>query len=292
MSNSKEPKMKKLTIMIIGILAITITSLAVNLLPEEEISLTHCGPGQYFDTDNKTCLVKSSITPQTIIEEKIVETIITETIPMKVIKGISNEQNIFIVDNGANPTVFLQNCKGLTVLSNSVVTLESDGSFSIRDSIAGISIFVDKRSTNQYQITTAPYSGQSVNTIGTELMRSNLYKVQCEEKVVEKKRETITDVFQYDIQLSNNDSILRIEGDVGKIIDGKRSITGMILLYENGKLQEHMESFNINLSSNGEFFESIDVDGTSDSGKTWKDNKTYRVLISYDGNQITKDFRK
>jgi len=64
MNNSKEPKMKKLTIMIIGILAITITTLAVVsadvLTPEEEIQLTHCGPGQYFDTDNKTCLVKSS----------------------------------------------------------------------------------------------------------------------------------------------------------------------------------------------------------------------------------------
>lgn len=278
--------------MIIGILAITITSLAVNLLPEEEISLTHCGPGQYFDTDNKTCLVKSSIIPETIIEKEIVEKIITETVPMKVIRGINDKQNIFIVDNGENPTVFLQNCKGLTVMANSVMTTESDGSFTLRDSIAGMTVFVDKVSAHQYRITTAPYSGQSLNVIGTELMRSDMYKLKCEEEVVEKKRETITDVFQYDVQLTNNDTILRIEGDVGKIVDGKRSITGMILLYENGKLQEHMESFNISLSSNGEFFERIDVDGTSDSGKTWKDNKTYRVLISYDGKQITKDFRK
>ena len=290
MNNPKEPKMKKLTIMIIGILAITITSLTINLLPEEEISLTHCGPGQYFDTDNKTCLVKSSIIPETIIEKEIVEKIITETVPMKVIRGTSDTQNIFIVDNGENPTVFLQNCKGLTVLNNPVMTVESDDSFTLRDSMAGISIFIDKKSTLQYQITTAPYSGESLNTFGTELMQSGVYNLKCEEEVV--KKEVITDVFDYDVRLTDNDTILRIDGDVGKIVDGKRSITGMILLYENGKLQEHMESFNINLSSDGEFFESIDVDGISDSGKTWKDNKTYRVLISYDGKQITKDFSK
>jgi len=142
-----------------------------------------------------------------------------------------------------------------------------------------------------YQITAAPYTGQSFNTIGTELMRSDVFKVKCEE-VVTKKKETITDVFQYDVRLTNNDSVLRIEGDVGEIVDGKRSITGMIVLYENGRIEDHMVSFRIDLSSTGEFFESIDVDGTSPSGKTWMDNKTYRVLISYNGEQITEDFRK
>ncbi len=274
--------------MVIGILAITIISLAVNLLPEEEISLTHCGPGQYFDTDNKTCLVKSSIIPETIIEKEIVEKIITETVPMKVIRGTSDKQNIFIVDNGENPNVFLQNCKGLTVLYNPVMTVESDGSFTLRDSMAGISIFIDKKSTLQYQITTAPYSGESLNTFGTELMQSGVYKLKCEEEVV--KKEVITDVFDYDVRLTDNDTILRIDGDVGNIVDGKRRITGMIVLYENGRIEDHMVSFDIDLSSNGEFFERIDVDGTSASGKTWKDNKTYRVLISYDGKQITKDF--
>jgi len=292
MNNSKEPKMKKLTIMVIGILAITITSLAVNLLPEEEISLTHCGPGQYFDTDNKTCLVKSSIIPETIIEKEIVEKIITETVPMKVIRAISDKQNIFVTHNGENANVVIQNCDGFSFLYNLEMTVDSDGSFTLRDSAARINIYIDKDSTRQYQITTVPYTGESLNTFGTELMQSGVYKLKCEDEVVEKKRETITEVFQYDVQLTNNDTILRIDGDIGKIVDGKRSITGMILLYENGKLQEHMESFNINLSSTGEFFEQIDVDGTSDSGKTWKDNKTYRVLISYDGKQITKDFRK
>lgn len=295
MNNSKEPKMKKLTIMIIGILAITITTLAVvsadALTPEEEIQLTHCGPGQYFDTDNKTCLVKSSIQPKTIVEEKIVETIITEAIPMKVIRAISDKQNIFVTHNGENANVVIQNCDGFSFLYNLEMTVDSDGSFTLRDSAARINIYIDKDSTRQYQITTVPYTGESLNTFGTELMQSGVYKLKCEEDEVVKK-EVITDVFDYDVELTNNDTILRIDGDVGKIIDGKRSITGMILLYENGKLQEHMESFNINLSSTGEFFEQIDVDGTSDSGKTWKDNKTYRVLISYDGKQITKDFSK
>lgn len=282
--------------MIIGILAITITTLAVvsadALTPEEEIQLTHCGPGQYFDTDNKTCLVKSSIQPKTIVEEKIVETIITQAIPMKVIRAISDKQNIFVTHNGENANVVIQNCDGFSFLYNLEMTVDSDGSFTLRDSAARINIYIDKDSTRQYQITTVPYTGESLNTFGTELMQSGVYKLKCEDEVVKKKSETITDVFQYDVQLTNNDTILRIDGDVGKILDNKRNITGMILLYENGKLQEHMESFNINLSSTGEFFEQIDVDGTSSSGKEWRDNKTYRVLISYDGKQITKDFTK
>lgn len=290
MNNSKEPKMKKLTIMIIGILAITITSLAVNLLPEEEIPLTHCGAGLHLDIDSMTCYMPSLIEPEVVIQEKIVETIITETIPMKVIRAISDKQNIFVTHNGENANVVIQNCDGFSFLYNLEMTVDSDGSFTLRDSAARINIYIDKDSTRQYQITTVPYSGESLNTFGTELMQSGVYKLKCEDEVV--KKEVITDVFDYDVRLTNNDTILRIDGDVGKIVDGKRSITGMILLYENGKLQEHMESFNINLSSNGEFFEQIDVDGTSDSGKTWKDNKTYRVLISYDGKQITKDFRK
>ena len=153
-----------------------------------------------------------------------------------------------------------------------------------------MTIYLDKAGAYQYDIATVPRTGEQLNTIGKELTRSGVYTVQCEDEVV--KKEVITDVFQYDVQLTNNDTILRIDGDVGKIVDGKRSITGMIVLYENGRIADHMESFNINLSSNGEFFEQIDVDGTSDSGKRWQDNKTYRLLISYDGKQITKDFSK
>jgi len=283
--------MKPTNIMIIAVLAVSTATLAINLIPEEEVKLTHCGSGQYFDTDNKTCLVKSSIIPETIIEKEIVEKIITETVPMKVIRATSDKQNIFVTHNGENANVVIQNCDGFSFLYNLEMTVDSDGSFTLRDSAARINIYIDKDSTRQYQITTVPYTGESLNTFGTELMQSGVYNLKCEEDEVVKK-EVITDVFDYDVRLTNNDTILRIDGDVGKIVDDKRSITGMILLYENGKLQEHMESFNINLSSSGEFFEQIDVDGTSDSGKTWKDNKTYRVLISYDGKQITKDFSK
>jgi hypothetical protein len=238
--------MKKTDILIIAVLLVSAATLAVNLIPEEQVVLTHCGAGQYLDIDTKTCILKSSIQPETIIEEKIVETTITETIPMNVIRGISNEQNIFIVDNGVNPTVFVQHCNGLTVLSNPILTTEDNGSFTLRDSVAGMTIFVDKKSSLQYQITTVPYSGESVNTIGTELMRSDVYDVQCEEKEeVQQSSSSTTDVFYYDIELTNNNSILRIEGDVGKIVDNDRSITGMILLYDNGQLQNHMESFNM-----------------------------------------------
>ena len=282
--------MKPTNIMIIAVLAVSTATLAINLIPEEEVKLTHCGSGQYFDTDNKTCLVKSSIIPETIIEKEIVEKIITETVPMKVIRAISDKQNIFVTHNGENANVVIQNCDGFSFLYNLEMTVDSDGSFTLRDSIARINIYIDKDSTRQYQITTVPYTGESLNTFGTELMQSGVYKLKCEEEVV--KKEVITDVFYYDVQLTNNDTILRIDGDVGKIVDGKRSITGMIVLYENGRIADHMESFNINLSSNGEFFEQIDVDGTSDSGKRWQDNKTYRLLISYDGKQITKDFSK
>jgi len=285
--------MKKLDVMVIGILAITIISLAVNLIPEEEVVLLHCGPGQYLDMDTNTCLLKSSIQPNVIVEEKIVEKIvekiITETIPMKVITGINDKQNIFIVDNGENPTVFLQTCNGLTIMNNPIMSNENNGSFTLRDSTVGMTIFIDKRSTGQYQITTVPYTGQSLNTFGTELMRSDVYKLKCEDEVV---KEETSDVFDYDVSLTNNDTVLRIDGDVGKIVDNNRNITGMILLYENGKIKDHMESFAINLSSSGEFFERIDVDGNSSSGKTWQDNETYKVLISYDGEQITRDFMK
>jgi len=121
-----------------------------------------------------------------------------------------------------------------------------------------------------------------------------VYKLKCENEVVKKEEVVIvaTDVFDYDVSLTHNDTELRIDGDVGKIVDGKRSTTGMILLYENETIKDHMESFTISLSSSGEFFERIDVDGTSSSGKTWEDNETYRVIISYNGEQITKDFRK
>ena len=209
---------------------------------------------------------------------------------MKVIRGINDKQNIFIVDNGENPTVFLQHCNGLTVLNNPVMTAENDGSYTLRDSVAGVTIFVDKSSTYQYQLTIVPYTGESLNTVGTQLMRSDVYKVKCEEEVV--KKETTEDVFYYDIELTNNETVLRIDGDVGKIVNNKRSITGMIVLYENGQIKSHMESFTINLSSDGGFFETVNVDGTTDSGRIWENNETYRVLISYDGKQITEDFRK
>lgn len=286
--------MSKIDVMIIAILVIAITSLTIDLMPEEEVEeivLLHCGSGQYLDMDTSTCLLKSSIQPTVIVEEKIVEKVITETIPMKVIKGINDKQNIFIVDNGENPTVFLQHCNGLTIMNNPVMTSENDDSFILRDSTVGMTIFIDKMSSHQYEITTVPYTGQSLNTIGTELMRSDLYKLKCEDEVVKKETEVIRDVFDYDVRLTNQGTLLRIDGDVGKIVDGKRNITGMIVLYENGKIKEHMESFVINLSSTGEFFERIDVDGNSSSGKKWEDNKTYRVIISYDGKQITKDFR-
>jgi hypothetical protein len=284
--------MKKTDILIIAVLLVSAATLAVNLIPEEQVVLTHCGAGQYLDTDTKTCILKSTIQPETIIQEKIVETTITETIPMNVIRGISNEQNIFIVDNGVNPTVFIQHCNGLTVMNNPILTTEDNGSFTLRDSVAGMTIFVDKTSSLQYQITTVPYSGESVNTIGTELMRSDVYDVQCEEEEQQSSSSTTSDVFYYDIELTNNNSILRIEGDVGKIVDNDRSITGMILLYDNGQLQNHIESFDISLDSNGEFFETINVEGTSNSGKEWEDNETYRVLINYNGQQMTRDFEK
>jgi len=290
MPNSRKPKLKKLDVIIIAILIIGSLSLAVSLSPDEEISITRCGAGQYLDTDINTCILKSSIQPEIVIEEKIVEKIIIETTPMKVIRGLDDKQNIFIVDNGENPTVFLQHCNGLTILNNPVMTVDSDGSFTLRDSIAGMTIFIDKRSDHQYQITTVPYTGESVVTTGTELLRSDLYKLTCENEVV--KKETTEDVFYYDVELSNNNTVLTIDGSVGKIVDGKRSVTGMIVLYQNGNIEAHMESFTINLSSSGKFFETIDVDGVSDSGKIWNDNKTYRVFISYDGDQKTRDFIK
>ena len=283
----------KLIFIGITLTLITLTSLTFTLifvLMDEETSLTHCGPSQYLDVDTNTCILKSSIQPEVIVEEKIVETVIKETVPMKVIRGIHDKQNIFIVDNGLNPTVFLQTCNGLAVMNNPVLSIEDDGSYTLRDATAGMTIFVDKTSTHQYQITTVPYTGESFNTIGTELMRSDVFKVQCKDEVV--KREVTRDVFYYDVELTNNDRVLRIDGDVGNIVGDKRNITGMIVLYENGRIKDHMDSFTINLSSSGEFFERIDVDGRTDSGKTWKDNKNYRVLISYDGKQITKDFRK
>jgi len=279
-------------IAVVTVLVITITSLAIDLIPEEKVVLLHCGPGQYLDIDTNTCLVKALIEPDVIVEEKIVEKVITETIPMKVIRGINDKQNIFIVDNGENPIVFLQNCNGLIIMNNPVMTNENNGSFTLRDSTVGMTIFIDKGSNQQYQITTVPYSGESLNTFGTQLMRSDVYKLKCEDEVAEKEETVTTDVFDYDVSLTNNNTELRIDGDVGKIVDGKRSTTGMILLYENGTIKDHMESFIINLSSSGEFFERIDVDGNSSSGKTWENNETYRVIISYNGEQITQDFRK
>ena len=285
------PQLKKSGVIIIAILIIGVTALTIGLMTEgEKVVSIHCGAGQYLDIDSNTCILKSSIQPEVVIEEKIVETIITETTPMIVIRGISDEQNVFVVDNGENPTVFLQHCNGLTILNNPTMTVESDGSFSLRDSTAGITIFIDKRSSYQYQITTVPYSGESVVTTGTELMRSDVYKLKCEDEVI--KKETTEDVFYYDVQLTTNDTVLRVEGDVGKLVGNDRTITGMIVLYENGQIQNHMASFGIYLGSTGEFHERVDVDGTSNSGKIWKDNETYRVIITYDGEQITKDFRK
>lgn len=291
-------KIQLTNIMIIAVLAISSATLTVGLIPGEEVSLTHCGAGQYFDTDTKTCILKSSI--QTV-EEKIVEKIVTETvtetvtIPSKVLRGINEAQNVFIVDNGINPTVFLQNCDGLTILNNPVMTSDGENGFTLRDSEAGLTIFVEKTSTYQYQITTVPYSGESFNTVATELMRSDKYNLTCEEKKVDEPTQQPTqqtDELFYDLRLSNNDSVLSIEGDVGKIIDNKRKITGMIVLYEDGKLQDHMVSFTINLDSDGEFFETVDVSGTTPSGKVWQDNEDYRVLISYDGEQLIKNFEK
>ncbi len=290
--------MKQTNFMIIAVLAISTATLTVSLIPEEEVSLTHCGAGQYLDTDTKTCILKSSV--QTA-EEKIVEKIVTETVtetvtnPSKVLRGINEQQNVFIVDNGINPTVFLQDCDGLTILNNPVMTSDGENSFTLRDSEAGLTIFVDKTSTYQYQITTIPYSGESFNTVATELMRSDKYNLSCEEKEVDEPTQQPTqqsDELNYEIRLSNNDSVLSIEGDVGKIIDNKREITGMIVLYEGGKLQDHMVSFNINLDSDGEFFETVDVSGTTPSGKVWKDNEDYRVLITYDGEQLIRNFEK
>jgi len=282
------PKLKKSGVLIIAILIIGVTALTVGLMTEKEVVSIHCGSGQYLDIDNNTCLLKSSIQPEVVIEEKIIEK--TITVPMKVIRGISDDQNIFVVDNGENPTVFIQHCTGLTILNNPVMTAENDGSYTLRDSVAGVTIFVDKSSTYQYQITTVPYSGQSVNTVGTELMRSDVYKLKCEEETTTKQ--TTEDVFYFDIELTNNDDVLRIDGDIGKLVDNKRSITGMIVLYENGRIQNHMESFGIYLGSTGEFYETVDVDGTSNAGKKWENNETYRVIITYDGEQITQDFRK
>lgn len=288
--------------MIIAVLAISTTTLTVSLIPEEGGSLTHCGAGQYFDTDTKTCILKSLVQSA---EEKIVEKIVTETvietvtIPSKVLRGINDQQNVFIVDNGINPTVFLQDCDGLTILNNPVMTSDGENGFTLRDSEAGLTIFVDKTSTYQYQITTVPYSGESFNTVGTELMRSDKYNLSCEEKdandpTPQTTQQTTqqTDEFYYEIRLSNNDSILSIEGDVGKIIDNKRKISGMIVLYEDGKLKDHMVSFTIDLDSDGEFFETVDVSGTTSSGKVWQDNEDYRVLITYDGEQIIRNFEK
>lgn len=282
--------------MIVAILVISAATLAVSLIPEEEVKLSHCGAGQYLDTDTKTCIVKSSIQPEEKIVEKIVTETVTETvtIPSKVIRGITDDQNIFIIDNGINPTVFLQDCDGLTILNNPTMTSENENSFTLRDSNAGFTIFVDKTSTYQYQINAVPYSGQSVNTIATELTRSDKYKLSCEEEVINEptKQPTPTDEFYYDITLIHNDSILRIEGDVGKITDNKRNITGMIVLLEDGKTKEHVESFSIDLDSDGEFYETVDVEGTSNAGKEWEDNEDYRVLISYDGESVERDFEK
>lgn len=279
-------KLKKADAMLIVILIVGATTLAVNLISEEDVVLTHCGAGQYLDIDANTCLLKSSIQPEIVIEEKI----IIETIPLKIIKGTSSKQNIFIVDNGENPTVFLQQCKGLSILNNPIITTEDDGSFTLRDSVAGVTIFVDKRSTYQYQISTVPYSGQSFNTVGTELTRSDMFKIQCEEEVV--KEETSRDEFYFNLELTDRDTVLEIEGDIGRVVGNNRSITGMVVQYENGSITAHMESFTINLDYNGEFSETIDVDGISDSGKRWYDNETYRVIVSYDGDQETRDFRK
>lgn len=283
--------------MIVAILAVSVATLAVNLIPQEEVSFTHCGAGQYLDTDTKTCILKSSV--QTV-EEKIVEKVVTETvtetvtIPSKVLRGINEQQNVFIVDNGINPTVFLQDCDGLTILNNPVMTSDGENSFTLRDSDAGLTIFVDKISTYQYTINTVPYSGQSLNTVATEMMRSDKYNLTCEEKVIDEPTQQTqqTDEFYYEIRLSSNNSVLSIEGDVGKIIDNKREITGMIVLYEDGKLQDHMESFTIDLDSDGEFFERVDVEGTTSSGKDWQNNEDYRVLITYDGEQLIKNFEK
>lgn len=291
-------KIQPTNIMIIAVLAISSATLTVSLIPGEEVSFTHCGAGQYLDTDTKTCILKSSV--QTV-GEKIVEKIVTETvtetvtIPSKVLRGINEQQNVFIVDNGINPTVFLQDCDGLTILNNPVMTSDGENGFTLRDSEAGLTIFVDKTSTYQYQITTVPYSGESFNTVATELMRSDKYNLTCEEKKVDETTQQSTqqtDELYYEIRLSNNDSVLRIEGDVGKIIDNKREITGMIVLYEDGKLQDHMASFTIDLDSDGEFFETVDVSGTTPSGKVWQDNEDYRVLITYDGEQLIRNFEK
>ncbi len=285
--------MKPTNIMIIAVLAVSTATLAVNLIPEEEVKLTHCGDGQYLDIDTQTCILKSSVQPEEKIVEKVVTETITETvtIPSKVLRGINEQQNVFIVDNGINPTVFLQDCDGLTILNNPVMSSDDENSFTLRDSDAGFTIFVDKTSTYQYQVTTVPSSGQSLNTVATELLRSDKYKLSCEEEVINQSTQQ-TDEFYYDLTLTNNDSVLRIDGDVGKIIDNKREITGMIVLYEDDKLQDHMVSFTINLDSDGEFFETVDVSGTTSSGKVWEDKEDYRVLISYNGEQLIRSFEK
>lgn len=291
-------KMNLSNIAIISVLIISSATLTISLIPEEEIQLTHCGAGQYMDTDSKTCIVKSSIQPETKIVEKVVtETVIeteTITVPSKVIRGINAEQNVFIVDNGINPTVFLQDCNGVTILNNPIMTSDGENGFTLRDSVVGMTVFVDHTSTYQYQITTVPSSGQSFNIVGTELMRSDKYDLICDEVEPEETPKTTTqeDEFYYDVELISNDSVLIVEGDVGKIIDNDRDITGMIVLYEDDSIKMHMESFNIDLDSDGEFYETVDVSGTSNTGKTWEDNEDYRVLISYDGEQITKNFEK
>ena len=126
-------KLKKSDVIIIAILIVGVTALTVGLMTEKEVVSIHCGAGQYLDIDTNTCILKSSIQPEVVIEEKIVEKVIIETTPMKVIRGINDKQNIFIVDNGENPAVFIQHCNGLTILNNPVMTAENDGSFTLRE---------------------------------------------------------------------------------------------------------------------------------------------------------------